>query len=41
MPLVHFSEQKNITQEEIEKMRFHWSLFRDEVAMDLEMAKKE
>ena len=39
MPLVHFSEQKNISPEAKAKLRFHWALLRDEVAKDIEMAR--
>ncbi len=39
MPLVHFSEQKKMTKEEINKLRFHWSIVRKEVANDVSIAK--
>jgi hypothetical protein len=38
MPLVHFSEQKNMSQEAKAKLRFHWSLLRNDVLKDVEMA---
>lgn len=39
MPLVHFSEQKNMSKEAINKLRFHWSILRKDVAYDIELAK--
>lgn len=39
MPLVHLSEQKNMSKDEISKLRFHWSIIRPEVAADVEIAK--
>jgi hypothetical protein len=39
MPLVHFSEQKNMSPEAISKLRFHWSLLKNEVLKDIEIAK--
>jgi len=31
MPLVHFSEQKDITKTEKDKLTFHWSLLLKDV----------
>jgi hypothetical protein len=39
MPLVHFSEQKNMSKAEKDKLRFHWKNMRNEVANDIEIAK--
>jgi hypothetical protein len=39
MPLVHFSEQKNMTKEAINQLRFHWSNLTADVANDIEIAK--
>ncbi|NJN35319.1 MAG: hypothetical protein HC817_14770 [Saprospiraceae bacterium] len=39
MPLVHFSEQKNMSPEDKAKLRFHWALLRNEVVKDVEMAR--
>jgi hypothetical protein len=39
MPLVHFSEQKNMSKNDIDKLRFHWKLLRADVAKDLEYVK--
>lgn len=39
MPLVHFSEQKNMTKEQFNKQRFHWLIIRTDVAYDIEIAK--
>lgn len=39
MPLVHFSEQKNMSKETINELRFHWSILRKDVAYDIELAK--
>jgi hypothetical protein len=39
MPLVHFSEQKNMSKEAKDKLRFHWAIVRKDVANDVELAK--
>jgi Glycosyl hydrolase family 20, domain 2 len=39
MPLVHFTEQKNMSKEAINKLRFHWSILRKDVANDIDIAK--
>jgi hypothetical protein len=39
MPLVHFSEDKNLSKEQLKAMRFHWKNLRNEVAKDIEIAK--
>ncbi|WP_026461576.1 glycoside hydrolase family 20 zincin-like fold domain-containing protein [Adhaeribacter aquaticus] len=39
MPLVHFSEQPGNTKEQNDKLRFHWSIYRPEVAKDIEVAR--
>ena len=39
MPLVHFSEQKNMSDEAKAKLRFHWALLRYDIAKDIEMAR--
>lgn len=39
MPLVHFSQQTNMSKEALNKLRFHWSIVRNEVANDVEIAK--
>ncbi|MCC9167593.1 glycoside hydrolase family 20 zincin-like fold domain-containing protein [Pontibacter harenae] len=39
MPLVHYSEQRGNTKEEIDQLRFHWVNLRPEVAKDIEIAK--
>jgi hypothetical protein len=39
MPLVHLTEQKNLSKSEIEKLRFHWAIYRSEVVKDIEIAK--
>jgi hypothetical protein len=39
MPLVHFSEDKNLSKEQLKAMRFHWKNLQNEVAKDIEIAK--
>jgi hypothetical protein len=39
MPLVHFSEDKNLSKEQLKAMRFHWKNLQNEVAKDVEIAK--
>jgi hypothetical protein len=41
MPLVHFSEDKNLSKEQLKAMRFHWRNLRSEVAKDIEIVRKE
>ncbi len=38
MPLVHLSEQKGSTPAKNDKLRFHWSILRSEVAKDVDIA---
>ncbi|GAA4397958.1 hypothetical protein GCM10023187_07970 [Nibrella viscosa] len=40
MPLVHFSEQLGNTREQNDKLRFHWSILRPEVAKDIDIARQ-
>jgi hypothetical protein len=39
MPLVHFSENKNLTKEELNRLRFHWKNLTKEVEKDIEIAR--